>query len=131
MYLLPNIVSITVNIRLNHYPVKSDYDICIPIYDDKTTSLQTYKIYSMATSEELNGLSAVANYSASHLKIEFQKCKPKENDVSDEIKMSLYDDETLLGFTSWQESTSIYVSNLSEMQLYTSKNDTQEKHYVH
>ena len=131
VYLLPNIVSITGNIRLNHYPVKSDYDICIPIYDDKTASLQTCKIYSMATSEELNGLSAVANDSTPHLKIEFQKCKSKENDVSDEIKMSLYDGETLLGFTSWQESTSIYVSDISEMQLYTCKNDTQEKHYVH
>ena len=131
VYLLPNIVSITGNIRLNHYPVKSDYDICIPIYDDKTASLQTCKIYSMATSEELNGLSAVANDSTPHLKIEFQKCKSKENDVSDEIKMSLYDGETLLGFTSWQESTSIYVSDLSEMQLYTCKNDTQEAHYVH
>ena len=131
VYLLPNIVSITGNIRLNHYPVKSDYDICIPIYDDKTASLQTCKIYSMATSEELSGLSAVANDSTPHLKIEFQKCKSKENDVSDEIKMSLYDGETLLGFTSWQESTSIYVSDISEMQLYTCKNDTQEKHYVH
>ena len=131
VYLLPNIASVTGNIRLNHYPVKSDYDICIPIYDDKTASLPTYKIYSMAKSEELNGLSAVANDSVSHLKIEFQKCKSKENDESDEIKMSLYDGETLLGFTSWQESTLIYVSNLSEMQLYTSKNDTQEKHYVH
>ena len=131
VYLLPNIVSITGNIRLNHYPVRSDYDICIPIYDDKTASLPTYKIYSMATSEELNGLSAVANDSVSHLKIEFQKCKSKENDESDEIKMSLYDDETLLGFTSWQESTSIYVSDLSEMQLYTCKNYTQETHYVH
>ena len=131
VYLLPNIVSITGNIRLNHYPVKSDYDICIPIYDDKTASLQTCKIYSMATSEELSGLSAVANDSTPHLKIEFQKCKSKENSRSDEIKMSLYDGETLLGFTSWQESTSIYVSDLSEMQLYTCKNDTQEAHYVH
>ena len=61
VYLLPNIASVTGNIRLNHYPVKSDYDICIPIYDDKTASSPTYKIYSMATSEELNGLSAVAN----------------------------------------------------------------------
>ena len=129
--MLPNIVSITGNIRLNHYPVRSDYDICIPIYDDKTASLQTYKIYSMATSEELNGLSAVANDLTSHLKIEFKKCKSKENNGSDEIKMSLYDCETLLGFTSWQESTSIYVSDLSEMQLYTCKNDTQETHYVH
>ena len=131
VYLLPNIVSITGNIRLNHYPVRSDYDICISIYDDKTASLPTYKIYSMATSEELNGLSAVANDSASHLKIEFQKCKSKENDGSDEIKMSLYDDETLLGFTSWQESTLIYVSNLSEMQLHVCNTDEQEKHYVH
>ena len=131
VYLLPNIASVTGNIRLNHYPVKSDYDICIPIYDDKNASLPTYKIYSMATSEELNGLSAVANDSTPHLKIEFQKCKSKENDVSDEIKMSLYDGETLLGFTSWQESASIYVSDLSEMQLYTCKNDTQETHYVH
>ena len=128
VYLLPNIASVTGNIRLNHYHVRSDYDICIPIYDDKTASLPTYKIYSMATSEELNGVSAVANDSASHLKIEFQKCKSKG---SDEIKMSLYDGETLLGFTSWQESTSIYVSDLSEMQLYTCKNDTQETHYVH
>ena len=131
VYLLPNIASVTGNIRLNHYPVKSDYDICIPIYYDKNASLPTYKIYSMATSEELNGLSAVANDLTSHLKIEFKKCKSKENDVSDEIKMSLYDGETLLGFTSWQESASIYVSDLSEMQLYTCKNDTQEKHYVH
>ena len=131
VYLLPNIASVTGNIRLNHYPVKSDYDICIPIYDDKTASLPTYKIYSMAKSEELNGLSAVANDSVSHLKIEFQKCKSKENDESDEIKMSLYDGETLLGFTSWQERTSIYVSDISEMQLYTCKNDTQETHYVH
>lgn len=131
IYLLPNIASVTVNIRLNHYPVKSDYDICIPIYDDKTTSLQTYKIYQMATSEELNGLSAVANDSSSHLKIEFQKCKSKENNGSDEIKMSLYDGETLLGFTSWQENTSIYVNNLSEMQLYTCEANEQEKHYVH
>ena len=128
VYLLPNITSVTGNIRLNHYPVRSDYDICIPIYDDKTASLPTYKIYSMATSEELNGLSAVADDSVSHLKIEFQKCKSKE---SDEIKMSLYDGETLLGFTSWQESTSIHVNDLSEMQLYTCNNDTQEKHYVH
>lgn len=131
VYLLPNIASVTGNIRLNHYPVRSDYDICIPIYDDKTTSLQTYKIYPMATSEELNGLSAVANDSTSHLKIEFQKCKPKENSTSDEIKMSLYDGETLLGFTSWKENTSIYVSNLSEMQLYTGEANEQEKHYVH
>ena len=131
VYLLPNIASVTGNIRLNHYHVRSDYDICIPIYDDKTASLPTYKIYSMATSEELNGLSAVANDSVSHLKIEFKKCKSKENDGSDEIKMSLYDGETLLGFASWQESTSIYVSDLSEMQLYTCKNDTQETHYVH
>ena len=126
--LLPNIVSVTGNIRLNHYPVRSDYDLCIPIYDDKTTSLPTYKICSMATSEELNGLSAVANDSISHLKIEFQKCKSKENSESDEIKMSLYDGENLLGFTSWRESTSIYVSNLSEMQLYTGET---EKHYVY
>lgn len=131
VYLLPSIVSVTGNIRLNHYPVKSDYDICIPIYDDKTTSLQTYKIYQMATSEELNGLSAVADDSVSHLKIAFQKCKSKENGGSDEIKMSLYDGETLLGFTSWKENTSVYVSNLSEMQLYTGDTDTQEKHYVH
>lgn len=131
VYLLPNIVSVTCNIRLNHYPVRSDYDICIPIYDDKISSLQTYKIYQMATSEELNGLSAVANDIISHLKIEFQKCKSKENNGSDEIKMSLYDGENLLGFTSWQESTSIYVSNLSEMQLYTCKTNTKEKHYVH
>lgn len=131
VYLLPSIVSVTGNIRLNHYPVKSDYDICIPIHDDKTTSLQTYKIYQMATSEELNGLSAVANDSTSHLKIEFQKCKSKENNGSDEIKMSLYDGETLLGFTSWKENTSIYVSNLSEMQLYTCNTDEQEKHYVY
>lgn len=131
VYLLPNIASVTGNIRLNHYPVRSDYDICIPIYDDKTTSLQTYKIYPMATSEELNGLSAVANDSSSHLKIEFQKCKPKENSTSDEIKMSLYNGETLLGFTSWKENTSIYVSNLSEMQLYTGEANEQEKHYVH
>ena len=131
VYLLPNITSVTGNIRLNHYPARSDYDICIPIYDDKTVSLPTYKIYSMATSEELNGLSAVANTSTSHLKIEFQKCKSKENSGSDEIKMSLYDGETLLGFTSWQESTSIHVNDLSEMQLYTCNNDTQEKHYVH
>lgn len=131
VYLLPNIASVTGNIRLNHYPVRSDYDICIPIYDDKTTSLPTYKIYPMATSEELNGLSAVANDLPSHLKIEFQKCKPKENNGSDEIKMSLYDGETLLGFTSWKENTSIYVSNLSEMQLYTCNTDEQEKHYVH
>ena len=131
VYLLPNIASVTGNIRLNHYPVRSDYDICIPIYDDKTASLQTYKIYPMATSEELNGLSAVANYSVSHLKIEFQKYKSKENNGSDEIKMSLYDGETLLGFTSWQESTSIYVSNLSEMQLYTCETNTKEMHYVH
>ena len=128
VYLLPNIASVTGNIRLNHYPVKSDYDICIPIYDDKTASLQTYKIYPMATSEELSGLSAVADDSVSHLKIEFQKCKSKR---SDEIKMSLYDGETLLGFTSWQESTSIYVSNLSEMQLYTGEANEQEKHYVY
>ena len=131
VYLLPSIVSVTGNIRLNHYPVKSDYDICIPIYDDKTTSLQTYKIYPMATSEELNGLSAVANDIISHLKIEFQKCKSKENNGSDEIKMSLYDGETLLGFTSWQENISVYVSNLSEMQLYTCNTDEQEKHYVY
>lgn len=131
VYLLPNIASVTGNIRLNHYPVRSDYDICIPIYDDKTTSLQTYKIYPMATSEELNGLSAAANDSTSHLKIEFQKCKPKENNGSDEIKMSLYDGETLLGFTSWKENASIYVSNLSEMQLYTGEANEQEKHYVH
>lgn len=131
VYLLPSIVSVTGNIRLNHYPVRSDYDICIPIYDDKTTSLQTYKIYQMATSEELNGLSAVANDSSSHLKIEFQKCKSKENNGSDEIKMSLYDGETLLGFTSWKENTSIYVNNISEMQLYTCNTDEQEKHYVH
>ena len=104
IYLLPNIASVTGNIRLNHYPVISDYDICIPIYDDKISSLQTYKIYPMATSEELNGLSAVTNTSISHLKIEFKKCKSKE---SDEIKMSLYDGETLLGFTSWQENASI------------------------
>ena len=128
VYLLPNITSVTGNIRLNHYPVRSDYDICIPIYDDKTASLPTYKIYPMATSEELNGLSAVADDSVSHLKIEFKKCKSKE---SDEIKMSLYDGESLLGFTSWQESTSIHVDDLSEMQLYTCNNDTQEKHYVH
>ena len=131
VYLLPNIANVTGNIRLNHYPVKSDYDMCIPIYDGKTASLPTYKIYSMATSEWLNGLSAVANDSVSHLKIEFQKCKPKETSVSDEIKMSLYNGETLLGFTSWQDSTSIYVSNLSEMQLYTGDTDTQETHYVH
>ena len=131
VYLLPNIASVTGNIRLNHYPVKSDYDLCIPIYDDKTASLQTYKIYPMATSEELNGLSAVANDSVSHLKIEFQKCKSKENDGSDEIKMSLYDGETLLGFTSWKEGTSVYVSNLSEMQLYTGEANEQEMHYVH
>ena len=131
VYLLHNIVSVTGNIRLNHYPVRSDYDLCIPIYDDKTTSLPTYKICSMATSEELNGLSAVANDSISHLKIEFQKCKSKENNGSDEIKMSLYDGENLLGFTSWQESTSIYVSNLSEMQLYTGETNTKEKHYVY
>lgn len=131
VYLLPNIASVTGNIRLNHYPVKSDYDICIPIYDDKTTSLQTYEIYPIATSEELNCLSAVANDSSSHLKIEFQKCKPKENNGSDEIKMSLYDGETLLGFTSWKENTSIYVSNLSEMQLHICNNDVKEKHYVH
>lgn len=131
VYLLPNITNVTGNIRLNHYPVKSDYDICIPIYDDKTASLQTYKIYPMATSEELNGLSAVANDIISHLKIEFQKCKSKENNGSDEIKMSLYDGETLLGFTSWQENTSVYVSNLSEMQLYTGEANEQEKHYVH
>ena len=126
--LLPNIVSVTGNIRLNHYPIRSDYDLCIPIYDDKTTSLPTYKICSMATSEELNGLSAVANDSISHLKIEFQKCKSKENNGSDEIKMSLYDGENLLGFTSWRESTSIYVNDLSEMQLYTGET---EKHYVY
>lgn len=131
VYLLPNITSVTGNIRLNHYPVRSDYDICIPIYDDKTVSLQTYKMYSMATSEELNGLSAVANDSTSHLKIEFQKCKSKENGGSDEIKMSLYDGETLLGFTSWKEDASIHVNDLSEMQLYTCNNDAQEKHYVH
>lgn len=131
VYLLPNIASVTGNIRLNHYPVRSDYDICIPIYDDKKASLQTYKIYQMATSEELNGLSAVANDSTSHLKIEFQKCKSKENNGSDEIKMSLYDGETLLGFTSWQENTSIYVSNLSEMQLHICNNDVKEAHYVH
>ena len=131
VYLLPNIASVTGNIRLNHYPVRSDYDICIPIYDDKTASLQTYKIYPMATSEELNGLSAVANDSVSHLKIAFQKCKSKENNGSDEIKMSLYDGENLLGFTSWQECTSIYVSNLSEMQFYTDKTNAQEKHYVY
>lgn len=131
VYLLPNIASVTGNIRLNHYPVRSDYDICIPIYDDKKASLQTYKIYPMATSEELNGLSAVANDSTSHLKIEFQKCKSKENNGSDEIKMSLYDGETLLGFTSWQENTSIYVSNLSEMQLHICNNDVKEAHYVH
>lgn len=131
VYLLPNIASVTGNIRLNHYPVKSDYDICIPIYDDKTTSLQTYKIYQMATSEELDVLSAVANDSSSHLKIEFQKCKSKENDGSDEIKMSLYDGETLLGFTSWKENTSIYVNNISEMQLYTCNTDEQEAHYVY
>ena len=128
VYLLPNIASVTGNIRLNHYPVRSDYDICIPIYDDKTVSLPTCKMYSMATSEELNGLSAVANTSISHLKIEFQKCKSKE---SDEIKMSLYDGESLLGFTSWKEDASIHVDDLSEMQLYTCNNDTQEKHYVH
>lgn len=131
VYLLRNITNVTGNIRLNHYPVRSDYDICIPIYDDKTASLPTHKIYSMATSEELNGLSAVVNDSVSHLKIAFQKCKSKENDVNDEIKMSLYDGESLLGFTSWQEGASIYVSNLSEMQLYTCNNDTQEKHYVY
>ena len=131
VYLLPNIASVTVNIRLNHYPVRSDYDICIPIYDDETASIQTYKIYPMATSEELNGLSAVANDLTSHLKIEFKKCKSKENNGSDEIKMSLYDGETLLGFTSWQENTSIYVSNLSEMQLHICNNDVKEKHYVH
>ena len=39
VYLLPNIASVTGNIRLNHYPAGSDYDICIPIYDDKTSSL--------------------------------------------------------------------------------------------
>ena len=128
VYLLPNIASVTGNIRLNHYPVRSDYDICIPIYDDKTVSLPTCKMYSMATSEELNGLSAVANTSISHLKIEFQKCKSKE---SDEIKMSLYDGESLLGFTSWKEDASIHVDDLSEMRLYTCNNDTQEKHYVH
>lgn len=128
VYWLPNIASVTGNIRLNHYPVRSDYDMCIPIYDDKTASLPTYKIYTMATSEELNGLSAVVNDSVSHLKIAFQKCKSKR---SDEIKMSLYDGETLLGFTSWEESASIYVNNLSEMQLYTSDTDEQEKHYVH
>ena len=128
VYLLPNIASVTGNIRLNHYPVKSDYDICIPIYDDEISSLQTYKIYSMATSEELNCLSAVANTSISHLKIEFKKCKSKGND---EIKMSLHDGETLLGFTSWKESTPIYVSNLSEMQLYTGETNTKEKHYVY
>ena len=131
VYLLPNITSVTGNIRLNHYPVRSDYDICIPIYDDKTVSLPTYKIYSMATSEELNSLSAVANDSTSHLKIAFQKCKSKENSGSDEIKMSLYDGENLLGFTSWQENASIHVNDLSEMQLYTCNNDTQETHYVH
>ena len=131
VYLLPNIASLTGNIRLNHYPVRSDYDICIPIYDNKTASLPTYKIYSMATSEELNGLSAVTNTSISHLKIEFQKCKSKENSGSDEIKMSLYDGETLLGFTSWKEDASIHADDLSEMQLYTCNNDTQEKHYVH
>ena len=131
VYFLPNIVSVTGNIRLNHYPVRSDYDICIPIYDDKTASLPTYKIHAMATSEELNGLSAVANTSTSHLKIEFQKCKSKENNGSDEIKMSLYDGENLLGFTSWQENDSIYVSNLSEMQLYTDNNDAQETHHVY
>lgn len=131
VYWLHNIVSVTGNIRLNHYPVRSDYDICIPIYDDKTASLPTYKIHAMATSEELNGLSAVANTSTSHLKIEFQKCKSKENNRSDEIKMSLYDGETLLGFTSWKENTSIYVSNLSEMQLYTDKTDAQETHHVY
>ena len=128
VYLLHNITSVTGNIRLNHYPVRSDYDICMPIYDDKTVSLPTCKMYSMATSEELNGLSAVANTSISHLKIEFQKCKSKE---SDEIKMSLYDGETLLGFTSWKEDASIHVDDLSEMQLYTCNNDAQEKHYVH
>lgn len=131
VYWLHNIVSVTGNIRLNHYPVRSDYDICIPIYDDKTASLPTYKIHSMATSEELNGLSAVANTSTSHLKIEFQKCKSKEKSGSDEIKMSLYDCETLLGFTSWQENDSIYVSNLSEMQLHICNNDVKEKHYVY
>lgn len=131
VYLLPNIANVTGNIRLNHYPVRSDYDLCIPIYDGKTASLPTYKIYSMATSEELNGLSAVANDSISHLKIEFQKCKSKENNGSDEIKMSLYDGETLLDFTSWQENDSIYVSNLSEMQLYTDNNDAQETHHVY
>ena len=128
VYLLPNITSVTGNIRLNHYPVRSDYDICIPIYDDKTSSLPTYKIYSTATSEELDGLSAVANTSVSHLKIAFQKCKSKR---SDEIKMSLYDGETLLGFTSWKENASIHVNDLSEMQLYTSDDDAQETHYVH
>ena len=128
VYLLPNITNVTGNIRLNHYPARSDYDICIPIYDDKTVSLPTYKVYSMSTSEELNGLSAVANTSTSHLKIEFIKCKSKE---SDEIKMSLYDGESLLGFTSWKEDASIHVDDLSEMQLYTCNNDTQEKHYVH
>lgn len=131
VYLLPNIANVTGNIRLNHYPVRSDYDLCIPIYDGKTASLPTYKIYSMATSEWLNGLSAVANDSISHLKIEFQKCKSKENNGSDEIKMSLYDGETLLGFTSWKENDSICISNLSEMQLYTDNNDAQETHYVH
>ena len=128
VYWLPNIASVTGNIRLNHYPVRSDYDICIPIYDDKTSSLPTYKVYSMATSEELNGLSAVADDSVSHLKIEFQKCKSKR---SDEIKMSLHDGETLLGFTSWKEDTPVYVSNLSEMQLYTGETNTKEKHYVY
>ena len=131
VYLLPNIANVTGNIRLNHYPVRSDYDLCIPIYDGKTASLPAYKIYSMATSEWLNGLSAVANDSISHLKIEFQKCKSKENNGSDEIKMSLYDGENLLGFTSWKEDALIHVSNLSEMQLYTGDTDTQEKHYVH
>lgn len=131
VYLLPNIANVTGNIRLNHYPVRSDYDICIPIYDDKTSSLPTYKIHSMATSEELNGLSTVANDSISHLKIEFQKCKSKENSGSDEIKMSLYDGETLLGFTSWRENSSICISNLSEMQLYTGDTDTQETHHVY
>ena len=131
VYLLPNIANVTGNIRLNHYPVRSDYDICIPIYDDKISSLQTYKIYPMAISEELNGLSAVANDSTSHLKIEFKKCKSKENNGSDEIKMSLYDGENLLGFTSWKEDTSIHVNDLSEMQLYANKTDAQEKHYVY
>ena len=130
VYWLPDIVSVTGNIRLNHYPVRSDYDLCIPIYDEKTATLPTYPIYATATSEELNGLSAVANSSISHLKIEFQKCEAEESGDPDEIKMSLYDGETLLGFVSWQESVPAYVNILEAMQLETNEADPQETHYV-